>query len=74
MRCWARFRPVGGWGSTKNRYDIFGSLPDTIEDDWIESIDLLEEMMNNYIHLRWQARDVFDLRYQETIDQDYWEL
>lgn len=30
--------------------------------------------MNNYIHLRWQARDVFDLRYQETIDQDYWEL
>jgi superfamily II DNA or RNA helicase len=60
----------------KDRYDIFGGLPDTIEDDWIESVEKLEEMMDEYIHLRKQARDVFEMRYQETIDpdKDRWEL
>ena len=60
----------------KDRYDIFGGLPDTIEDEWIESVEKLEEMMDQYIHLRQQARDVFELRYQQSIDpnQDRWEL
>ena len=60
----------------KDRYDIFGGLPDTIEDDWIETVEKLEEMMNEYIHLRQQARDVFEMRYQESIDpdKDRWEL
>ena len=60
----------------KDRYDIFGGLPDTIEDDWIESVEKLEEMMDEYIHLRQQARDVFELRYQKTIDpdKDRWEI
>src|SRR6185436_5662577 len=60
----------------RDRYDIFGGLPDTIEDDWIESVEKLEEMMDEYIHLRQKARDVFELRYQDTIDpdKDRWEL
>ena len=60
----------------KDRYDIFGGLPDTIEDDWIETVEKLEEMMDKYIHLRQKARDVFEMRYQETIDPDKnrWEL
>ncbi len=60
----------------KDRYDIFGGLPDTIEDDWIETVEKLEEMMDEYIHLRKQARNVFEMRYQETIDpdKDRWEL
>jgi superfamily II DNA/RNA helicase len=60
----------------KDRYDIFGGLPDTIEDDWIESVEKLEEMMDSYIHLRREARDVFEMRYQATIDPDKerWEL
>jgi Helicase conserved C-terminal domain len=60
----------------KDRYDIFGGLPDPIEDDWIESVEKLEQMMDEYIHLRQKARDVFELRYQETIDpdKDRWEL
>jgi SNF2 family DNA or RNA helicase len=60
----------------RNRYDIFGGLPDTIEDDWIESVEKLEHMMDEYIHLRQRARDVFEMRYQETIDpdKDRWEL
>ena len=36
----------------KDRYDIFGGLPDTIEDDWIENVEELEEKMDEYIHLR----------------------
>lgn len=60
----------------KDRYDIFGGLPDTIEDEWIESVEKLDEMMDEYIHLRQKARDVFEVRYQETIDpdKDRWEL
>jgi DNA-binding Lrp family transcriptional regulator len=59
----------------KDRYDIFGGLPDTIEDDWIDSVERLEAMMDEYIHLRRKARDVFELRYQPTIDpdRDRWE-
>jgi len=60
----------------KDKFDIFGGLPDTIEDDWIENVEKLEEMMDEYIHLRQKARDVFELRYKETIDPDKnrWEL
>ena len=60
----------------KDRYDIFGGLPDTIEDEWIETEEKMEEMMDEYIHLRQKARDVFEVRYQETIDPNAnrWEL
>ena len=60
----------------KDKFDIFGGLPDTIEDDWIENVEKLEEMMDQYIHLRQKARDVFELRYKETVDPDKnrWEL
>jgi superfamily II DNA/RNA helicase len=60
----------------KDRYDIFGGLPDSIEDEWIENVERLEDIMDEYIHLRKKARDVFELRYQETIDpdRDRWEL
>ena len=60
----------------KDRYDIFGGLPDTIEDEWIENIEMLEDKMDQYIHLRQRTRDVFEIRYQETIDpdKDRWEL
>lgn len=60
----------------KDRYDIFGGLPDTIDDAWIDSVEKLEDMMDEYIHLRQQARDVFEMRYQDTIDPDAdrWEL
>ena len=32
----------------KDKFDIFGGLPDTIEDDWIENVERLEEMMHAY--------------------------
>jgi superfamily II DNA/RNA helicase len=60
----------------RDRFDIFGGLPDTIDDEWIENVETLEEMMDKYVHLRQKARDVFELRYKETIDPDKnrWEL
>ena len=60
----------------KDKFDIFGGLPDTIEDDWIESVERLETMMDQFVHLRQKARDAFELRYKETIDPDQnrWEL
>jgi superfamily II DNA or RNA helicase len=60
----------------KDRYDIFGGLPDTIEDEWIENVEVLEDMMDKYVHLRQQARDVFEIRYEESIQpaKERWEL
>ena len=60
----------------KDRFDIFGGLPDVIEADWIESEETLEAEMDRYIHLRQRARDVFELRYAGTINPDAnrWEL
>ncbi len=60
----------------RDKFDIFGGLPDTIEDDWIDSVELLEAKMDEYIHLRKKARDVFELRYKETVspDENRWEL
>lgn len=60
----------------KDRFDIFGGLPDTIEDDWIEDVEKLDDMMDEYIHLRQKARDVFEMRYQQSVDPDAnrWEL
>ena len=52
----------------RDRYDIFGGLPDTIEDEWIENVEGLDDMMDQYIRRR--ALDVFALRYQQTIDPD----
>jgi DNA-binding Lrp family transcriptional regulator len=60
----------------RDRYDIFGSLPDTIEDEWIENLERLEEMMDTYIHLRKQARNAFEIRYENQVDPnaERWEL
>lgn len=49
----------------KNRYDLFGSLPDTIKDEWIDDIETLGERLDEYIHAQKTATG-FDLRYTGT--------
>jgi superfamily II DNA or RNA helicase len=49
----------------KNRYNIFGSLPDTIKDEWIEDIESLGERLDEYIEAQKTATG-FDLRYTGT--------
>jgi superfamily II DNA or RNA helicase len=51
----------------KDRYDLFGSLPDVIEDDWIEDIEQLEEKLSEFIERKKKA-NAFDLRYSDTVD------
>ena len=57
----------------RNRYDLFGGLPDTIRDEWIDDIETLGEKMDQYIEERRQATG-FDLRYNDTIkpSDDAW--
>lgn len=50
----------------KNRYDLFGSLPDTIKDEWIEDIETLGERLDDYINAQKIATG-FDLRYTSTM-------
>ena len=50
----------------KNRYDLFGSLPDTIKDEWIEDIKTLGERLDDYINAQKTATG-FDLRYTGTM-------
>lgn len=50
----------------KNRYDLFGSLPDTIKDEWIDDIETLGEQLDEYINAQKSATG-FDLRYTGTM-------
>jgi len=54
----------------KNVYDIFGSLPDTIEDDWIDDEERLQDEMDAYIHKRKEAENAFTIRYRQTVDPE----
>lgn len=54
----------------KDRFDLFGGLPDTIDDDWINNQQNLEQKMDLYIHLRSKARNAFELRYPVLPDSD----
>ncbi len=50
----------------KDRFDLFGSLPDTIKDEWIDDIEQLGELMDQYINAQKQETG-FDLRYNATL-------
>jgi SNF2 family DNA or RNA helicase len=49
----------------RDRYNLFGSLPDTIRDEWIDDIETLGEKMDEYIDAQREATG-FDLRYQAS--------
>ena len=52
----------------RNRFDLFGSLPDTIKDEWIEDIELLGEKMDQCIQDHRRATG-FDLRYNTSMQR-----
>lgn len=51
----------------QDRYNLFGALPDTIKDEWIDDIETLGEEMDKYIEDKKQANG-FDLRYTSTME------
>ena len=59
----------------QDRYDILGSLPDVIEDEWIEDIERLEEELKSYTKRKKNVSDVFQLRYENFLEyeDDRWE-
>lgn len=52
----------------RDTYDIFGSLPDIIDDEWIENEEELKDRMNEYMHERKKAQDAFSVKYRGTLD------
>ncbi len=59
----------------KDTYDIFGSLPDTIEDGWIDNVEELEKHIDIYIAEREKAKNAFDIKYNDDTDptKNNWE-
>lgn len=51
----------------KDRFDLFGSLPDVIEDDWIEDIEDLAVQLDAFIEKKKKA-NAFDIRYADSVD------
>ena len=51
----------------RDRYNLFGSLPDTIKDEWIDDIETLGEKLDEYINAQKEATG-FDLRYTTTME------
>lgn len=54
----------------KDRYDILGSLPDVIEDDWIDDIEAMEEGLKEFTRKKKSTADVFELRYGDFLSMD----
>jgi SNF2 family DNA or RNA helicase len=54
----------------RETYDIFGSLPDIIDDEWIEDEEELKKRMDEYIHEREKAQNAFSVRYRSTVDPE----
>ena len=58
----------------KDRFDIFGTLPDVIDDDRIDDEERLEEELKNYTNRRARA-NAFDLRYAgDVVKGERWEF
>ncbi len=51
----------------QDRYDLFGTLPDTIDADWIENDKKLDEELDRFIDAKRKATG-FELRYRQTKD------
>jgi superfamily II DNA or RNA helicase len=60
----------------RNRYDLLGSLPDVIEDEWIDDIEALEEGLKDFTNRKKITADVFELRYGNFLQDDgsSWQL
>ncbi len=57
----------------RDKFNLFGSLPDTIKDEWIEDIETMDQEMDQYIEAQKRATG-FDLRYNAHLspsDKDW---
>ena len=54
----------------KDTYDIFGNLPDSIQDEWIDDEERLKVEMDIYIHKRQTSQNAFTIKYKESLKED----
>ena len=54
----------------RDTYDIFGSLPDTIEDAWIKDEEELRDRMDEYMHERKKVQNAFTVKYRATVNPE----
>ena len=53
----------------QSRYEVFGSLPDTIDDDWVDNVEsVIKELDQRFDSER--KLNGFDLRYNVTLEAD----
>ncbi|MGB7511565.1 MAG: C-terminal helicase domain-containing protein [Pelodictyon phaeoclathratiforme] len=59
----------------KERYDIFGGLPDCIEDEWIDNIEGFVRLADTHLHMRKQVENIFETTWGSAIksEDDRWE-
>jgi superfamily II DNA or RNA helicase len=62
----------------KEKFDIFGSLPDTLDDEWIDDQERMGDELDKYIDRRQAAKNAFEIRYntRDSVDpgKERWEL
>lgn len=54
----------------KDTYNIFGNLPEIIDDKWIENEETLREKIDAYMHERKNAQDAFSVKYKSVLDPE----
>jgi SNF2 family DNA or RNA helicase len=56
-------------------FDLFGKIPDVLDDEWIDDVEGMLEKMERYLHLEPEREDVFGDRYRGTLvdaDRERW--
>ena len=54
----------------RDRFDIFGGLPDCIEDDWIEDFEGFAALADTHLHMREQVTNIFESTWAQTMNPD----
>jgi len=59
----------------KDRFDIFGGLPDCIDDDWIDDIEKFKDLAQTHLHLRGEISNIFEETWGATVsnEQNRWD-
>ncbi|WP_201732538.1 phospholipase D-like domain-containing anti-phage protein [Acidithrix sp. C25] len=58
----------------RDRYNLFGSIPDCIDDEWIDDIEAFAEKAKTYLHFRNRSVSIFEKASKRTVmGVDGWE-
>ena len=55
----------------KDRHDIFGSIPDCIDDEWIDDMEQFTQKAKTYLHLKDETVSIFERASNYETAEDY---